>query len=105
MTNDELYDIIKDNYKRINAELSDINQQIKPLPRFQADYEGWKDETKEWRSHICKKIEEIKITLQQLPCPERKGKYEALSREIKSAWGVFIFMMGLVTYLVYIHIK
>jgi len=98
MTNDELYEIIKDNYTRINKELSDLNQRVKSFPIFQNDYENWKTETKEWREHICKKIDIIKSRIETLPCPDRAGKYESLSRQVTFIWGIlFLIVAGVIT--------
>ena len=65
---------------------------------YGVDYDLWKAETKDWRGHICKKIDTIKSKLESLPCPDRAGKYESISRQVTFIWGIlFLIVAGGIT--------
>lgn len=72
-------------------QIGDIEADLKVLAER---VHNWMDTTTEYRKALCKKIDELILRLDTLPCKERSGIYKNLSDQIKVQWGVLILIIG-----------
>lgn len=56
------------------------------LAVFTEKVSNWMDTTTEYRKQLCHKVDAINDKLALLPCAERKGWYQSMSRQIKFLW-------------------
>lgn len=63
------------------------------MARLEERVSNWMETTTEYRKTLCHKIDVIQEELRELPCPERRGKYESLSVQVKAIW---LFVVGII---------
>ena len=54
---------------------------------FTGEVRQWMSTTTEYRQSLCKKVDTINDYLSKLPCSERKGWYQSMSRQMVFMWG------------------
>lgn len=72
-------------------QIGDIEADLKVLAER---VHNWMDTTTEYRKALCKKIDELILRLDALPCRERSGIYKSLSNQIKAQWAILVLILG-----------
>ena len=68
------------------------------LAAFTAKVTEWMEGTSEYRRSLCTKVDAIKQSIAELPCPQRKGMYESITKQIGFMWGLLsVIVLALIT--------
>lgn len=93
--------------RMINTLLTDIYTKLDEIPLLRQKIDNWMDTTKEYRSQLHGKIDEIKNDclrhiscmdevekkINELPCKERSHWYKSMSRQVYFMWLVLSIVL------------
>ena len=71
------------------------------LARLEEKVTGWMETTTEYRKSLCRKLDEVKTQMANMPCKEHIKTFEYLTNSIKF---IFIILGIMVGFIVKVHL-
>lgn len=85
-----------DGKERRRSNLEELQDIRITLATLSQKVEGWMSTTTEYRLSLCDKLKDVTDKLNVLPCRERKGWYQGMSRQVAFMWAVLAILIAAV---------